>query len=238
MPRCILFYSVDLTPVSFETLMFHTGVCYFLGCLRWCICLHATWTVNSTAHIWGDRRYCVEGNPCESCFTALVAVGEGWHDWHHKYPYDYAAAEGGVWDQYNPSKLVGRHNILHRRTSRQRKAMRYGWPLIAVNACDVHPLQFIDCAAWFGMAWDRRRATTAWQMLKAEREQHIAGRQQREADARTHCEALAAVHSLREVLRVKSAKTSTLQSLVRAQSTTHAGVGLLTAHYGACPSLV
>lgn len=76
------------------------------GCLRWCICLHATWTVNSTAHIWGDRRYTVEGNPCESCFTALVAVGEGWHDWHHKYPYDYAASEGGIFDQYNPSKLV------------------------------------------------------------------------------------------------------------------------------------
>ncbi|CDJ61496.1 fatty acyl-CoA desaturase, putative [Eimeria maxima] len=75
------------------------------SCLRWCICLHATWTVNSTAHIWGDRRYTVEGNPCESCFTALVAVGEGWHDWHHKYPYDYAASEGGIFDQYNPSKL-------------------------------------------------------------------------------------------------------------------------------------
>ena len=69
---------------------------YLSGCLRWCICLHATWTVNSTAHIWGDRRYTVEGNPCESCFTALVAVGEGWHDWHHKYPYDYAASEGAV----------------------------------------------------------------------------------------------------------------------------------------------
>lgn len=150
---------------------------FVLGCLRWCICLHATWTVNSTAHIWGDRRYAVEGNPCESCFTSLVAVGEGWHDWHHKYPYDYAAAEGGVWAQYNPSKL------------------------------------FIDVAAWFGMAWDRRRATAAWQMLKAEREQHVAATQQREADARKHCEALAAVHSLREVLRVKSAQSSTLQSL-------------------------
>lgn len=156
---------------------FWTGF-FVLGCLRWCICLHATWTVNSTAHIWGDRRYTVEGNPCESCFTSLVAVGEGWHDWHHRYPYDYAAAEGGVWEQYNPSKLL------------------------------------IDTAAFFGMAWDRRRATTAWQMLKQEREQLAIGRQQREADARKNCEALAAVHSLREVLRVKSAHTSTFQSLV------------------------
>ncbi|KAL8446148.1 hypothetical protein Emag_004834 [Eimeria magna] len=155
---------------------FWTGF-FVLGCLRWCICLHATWTVNSTAHIWGDRRYNVEGNPCESCFTSLVAVGEGWHDWHHRYPYDYAAAEGGVWEQFNPSKLL------------------------------------IDTAARFGLAWDRRRATTAWQMVKQEREQQSAARQQKEADIRKSCEALAAVHSLREVVNVKSAHTSTLQSL-------------------------
>ncbi|KAL8452262.1 hypothetical protein Emed_001423 [Eimeria media] len=155
---------------------FWTGF-FVLGCLRWCICLHATWTVNSTAHIWGDRRYNVEGNPCESCFTSLVAVGEGWHDWHHRYPYDYAAAEGGVWEQFNPSKLL------------------------------------IDTAAWFGLAWDRRRATTAWQMVKQEREQQSAARHQKEADIRKSCEALAAVHSLREVVNVKSAHTSTLQSL-------------------------
>ncbi|CDJ43157.1 fatty acyl-CoA desaturase, putative [Eimeria tenella] len=150
---------------------------FILGCFRWCICLHATWTVNSTAHIWGDRRYTVEGNPCESCFTSLVAVGEGWHDWHHKYPYDYAASEGGVLDQYNPSKLV------------------------------------IDICARLGLAWDLRRATTAWKMLKAEREQQSVVRQQRDAEARKNCEALAAVHSLREVVRVKSAHTSTIQSL-------------------------
>ncbi|CDJ29508.1 fatty acyl-CoA desaturase, putative [Eimeria mitis] len=125
---------------------FWTGF-FVLGCLRWCICLHATWTVNSTAHIWGDRRYTVEGNPCESCFTALVAVGEGWHDWHHKYPYDYAASEGGIFDQYNPSKL------------------------------------FIDICAWLGLAWERRRATATWKMLKAEREQQALVRQQRDAEA-------------------------------------------------------
>lgn len=155
---------------------FWTGF-FVLGCLRWCVCLHATWTVNSTAHLWGDRRYAVEGYPCESSFTSLVAVGEGWHDWHHRYPYDYAAAEGGVWEQYNPSKFL------------------------------------IDSAALLGMAWDRRRATNAWQMVKQERARKAAGRQQREADARKSSEALAAVHSLREVVHVKSAHTSTLQSL-------------------------
>ena len=30
---------------------------FVLGVLRWLICLHATWTVNSVAHLWGDRPY-------------------------------------------------------------------------------------------------------------------------------------------------------------------------------------
>ncbi|KAL8436393.1 hypothetical protein ACSSS7_001793 [Eimeria intestinalis] len=117
------------------------------------------------------------GTAATTCFTSLVAVGEGWHDWHHRYPYDYAAAEGGVWEQFNPSKLL------------------------------------IDTAAWLGLAWDRRRATTAWQMVKQERDQQSAARHQKEADIRKSCEALAAVHSLREIVNVKSAHISTLQSL-------------------------
>lgn len=70
------------------------------------MCLHATWTVNSVAHFWGDRPYAPKTRPSESIFTSFVAVGEGWHNWHHLYPFDYAAAEGGVFQHYNPSKLV------------------------------------------------------------------------------------------------------------------------------------
>ena len=31
--------------------------------------------------------------------------GEGWHNWHHQYPYDYAASEFGITSQFNPTKL-------------------------------------------------------------------------------------------------------------------------------------
>jgi len=37
--------------------------------------------------------------------VSILAVGEGWHNWHHKYPFDYAASELGVLAQYNPTKL-------------------------------------------------------------------------------------------------------------------------------------
>ena len=35
----------------------------------------------------------------------VLAVGEGWHNWHHQYPYDYAASEFGITSQFNPTKL-------------------------------------------------------------------------------------------------------------------------------------
>ena len=37
---------------------------------------------------------------------SFFAVGEGWHNWHHKYPFDYATSEFGVSSQFNPGKLV------------------------------------------------------------------------------------------------------------------------------------
>ena len=77
-----------------------------LGALRYVILLHSTWCVNSVAHIWGERPFKEHIKPAESWFTSLVAVGEGWHNWHHSYPYDYAASQDGILLQWNPSKAV------------------------------------------------------------------------------------------------------------------------------------
>ena len=38
-------------------------------------------------------------------FSSVGSLGEGWHNWHHKYPFDYAASEFGVSKQFNPTKL-------------------------------------------------------------------------------------------------------------------------------------
>lgn len=34
--------------------------------------------------------------PVESMFVALMAVGEGWHNYHHAFPWDYRASELGM----------------------------------------------------------------------------------------------------------------------------------------------
>lgn len=33
-------------------------------------------------------------------------MGEGWHNYHHRFPYDYATSEFGIATQMNFSKLV------------------------------------------------------------------------------------------------------------------------------------
>lgn len=75
------------------------------GALRYVAVLHFTWCVNSLAHLYGGRPYDKSIHATENPFVSVVAIGEGWHNWHHKYPYDYATSEYGASVQYNPTKM-------------------------------------------------------------------------------------------------------------------------------------
>jgi stearoyl-CoA desaturase (delta-9 desaturase) len=80
------------------------GVLIF-GSLRWLLVLHATCCVNSIAHMYGNRPYS-DITPSESFITSLLACGEGWHNYHHTHPWDYATAEHTWWFQWNTSKML------------------------------------------------------------------------------------------------------------------------------------
>jgi len=79
---------------------------FVAGALRYVIVLHFTWLVNSAAHLFGDHPYDVLSYPSENPLVSFCSIGEGWHNWHHKYPFDYAASEFGISTQFNPSKLI------------------------------------------------------------------------------------------------------------------------------------
>jgi len=66
---------------------------------RLCFTLNQTWLVNSAAHMWGSKPYDVNINPRENAWVVLGAVGEGFHNYHHTFPYDYATSEYGI--KYN-----------------------------------------------------------------------------------------------------------------------------------------
>jgi len=61
--------------------------------VRYMLSLHFTWSVNSAAHLFGNKPYDRTINPRENAFVSLIALGEGWHNYHHTFPWDYKAAE-------------------------------------------------------------------------------------------------------------------------------------------------
>lgn len=68
---------------------------YTAAIFRYTLSLNFTWLVNSAAHIWGNKPYDKTIKPVESKSVAIVAMGEGWHNYHHVFPWDYKAAELG-----------------------------------------------------------------------------------------------------------------------------------------------
>ncbi|XP_011212610.1 acyl-CoA Delta-9 desaturase [Bactrocera dorsalis] len=62
---------------------------------RWCFLLNVTWCVNSAAHKFGGRPYDKNINPSQCPSVSAFAFGEGWHNYHHVFPWDYKTAEWG-----------------------------------------------------------------------------------------------------------------------------------------------
>ncbi|KAJ3652190.1 hypothetical protein Zmor_018177 [Zophobas morio] len=63
--------------------------------LRYVYTLHATCSVNSAAHKWGTKPFDRNIRPVETMFVAHLSFGEGFHNYHHTFPWDYKAAELG-----------------------------------------------------------------------------------------------------------------------------------------------
>lgn len=76
---------------------------YICSLLRYVITLHATWLVNSAAHMWGRRPYDKNINPSENRGVSFWALGEGFHNYHHTFPWDYATSELGY--ELNTTKM-------------------------------------------------------------------------------------------------------------------------------------
>uniref|UniRef100_A0A2K5C102 stearoyl-CoA 9-desaturase n=1 Tax=Aotus nancymaae TaxID=37293 RepID=A0A2K5C102_AOTNA len=66
---------------------------YVATFLRYAVVLNATWLVNSAAHRYGCRPYDKNISSRENILVSLGAVGEGFHNYHHSFPYDYSASE-------------------------------------------------------------------------------------------------------------------------------------------------
>jgi stearoyl-CoA desaturase (delta-9 desaturase) len=99
----------------FMTLIFPTVLCglgwgdwkggfIYGGILRVFFIQQATFCVNSLAHFIGEQPFDDRNSPRDHVITALVTLGEGYHNFHHEFPSDYRNAI--EWWQYDPTKWM------------------------------------------------------------------------------------------------------------------------------------
>jgi len=65
---------------------------------------HGTCAVNSFAHIFGKKRFKTDDESRNSLLIALVTLGEGWHNNHHRY--QSSARQGFYWWEIDISYYV------------------------------------------------------------------------------------------------------------------------------------
>ena len=78
------------------------GALLVAGFTRLMIQYHATFAVNSVAHYIGKRPYSDKSSARDSFITAIITLGEGYHNFHHSFQLDYR--NGVRWWQLDPTK--------------------------------------------------------------------------------------------------------------------------------------
>jgi stearoyl-CoA desaturase (delta-9 desaturase) len=66
--------------------------------------LHATFCINSLAHVIGRRRFETGDDSRNNLVLALVTLGEGWHNNHHRYA--FSARQGFAWWEIDISYYI------------------------------------------------------------------------------------------------------------------------------------
>ena len=89
------------------------AVMFLLGGMPWLIwgfCLptmtlaHATFAINTVNHMFGSRRFDTIDESRNNVVTAFFAVGEGWHNNHHRY--QRSARNGFYWWEFDVTWYV------------------------------------------------------------------------------------------------------------------------------------
>lgn len=65
---------------------------------------HGTFCINSVTHLYGSRRFNTTDHSRNSLLFALITLGEGWHNNHHRYP--ASEAQGMYWWEIDISHYI------------------------------------------------------------------------------------------------------------------------------------
>ncbi|CAM3576077.1 fatty acid desaturase [Psychrobacter glaciei] len=80
------------------------GTLVIAGLLRLVLTHHFTFFINSLCHMFGSRPYTDTNTARDNFFLAIFTWGEGYHNYHHFFQYDYR--NGVKWWQYDPTKWL------------------------------------------------------------------------------------------------------------------------------------
>ena len=80
------------------------GMILLAGAFRLAFSQHCTFFINSLAHTWGKRTYNDDNTARDNGVIALLTWGEGYHNFHHAFQYDYR--NGVRWWQFDPGKWL------------------------------------------------------------------------------------------------------------------------------------
>jgi stearoyl-CoA desaturase (delta-9 desaturase) len=87
-----------IPPITWGVMMFLIagipGLVWGL-CISTVFCWHGTFTINSLSHTWGGRRYVTTDTSRNNFVLALITLGEGWHNNHHRF--QSSARNGFFW---------------------------------------------------------------------------------------------------------------------------------------------
>jgi stearoyl-CoA desaturase (delta-9 desaturase) len=72
--------------------------------VRLLLCYHATFAINSLAHMFGRQPYSDRNSARDSLMVALISMGEGYHNFHHAFPADYRNGVKG--HHFDPTKWI------------------------------------------------------------------------------------------------------------------------------------
>jgi stearoyl-CoA desaturase (Delta-9 desaturase) len=85
-------------------------LCYLVGgwsglvvgfCWSTVLVYHATFCINSLAHVHGRKRYVTGDDSRNNWFLAIFTMGEGWHNNHHAY--QSSVRQGFKWWEFDPT---------------------------------------------------------------------------------------------------------------------------------------
>ncbi|ERL96240.1 acyl-CoA Delta-9 desaturase-like [Dendroctonus ponderosae] len=69
---------------------------YSVNILRYLWVLHLHGLINSVAHTFGEKRFDKNIGPGDSVLVSALTLGEGQHNYHHTFPWDFRGAATGM----------------------------------------------------------------------------------------------------------------------------------------------